>query len=699
MGPGGERGDSIGSGGKVGGDIDWNSDLENFETQLRRNKKGKRRVGFLDSLISRANKGFPAHNEESDESSDSGERQNGVIGVKNQSGGGNTATGGHNAGNSGNTVRKDQSGLNPNRIRGFGDQSTSLSKDPPNAQAPTLNDMRARQGAIVAKFMTFFRRKSTLVIEMYEACFYREKPKWDQIADFIYRDLCPTDTLRRAVKDVQLHPVKMLIFVRFAEDRFRDEVVARIRSEGVNWSEYKVRVKGYSLDAQVKFIRLLGISPETEAPEIKRAFQEAGIGEVIECRKGFLDSNRLPGVTNGTWSLRVKITNPEKAIPSYIHRRDEGELWSLNFEGRVFCCWKCGSPSHIGDKCRDQSKTFEEIFHTGDELNDDGSERGIKPTWAAVVRSGNGESEVQRKRVRDVEVKVRAENQRKAQIQKEKEEQKRQQIKEIADREAREVKQRQDALKEAESTARAVVEATLADGNSVVNVSDTELPRTVEGNYGIKSLENMRQLAPTIELDSVVDAEIRSQNVALKTTLSSLSTQGMSLDKLPPELDLLYGSRANLLAICYEPSDILANMSDKDEMGKVLEEEVSTPVSRTAELQQPTFKSRKRLKHSRNVKEHSIVAPQVIADQTLRCHNYASSNDSSEDLDLKKVKLEEEESLWREAFAIADDSPSPSELNVVNLSSSHRSTTASTENVHDEAISKPSHASGCVKKQ
>ena len=90
---------------------------------------------------------------------------------------------------------------------------------------------------------------------------------------------------------------------------------------------------------------------------------EFGIGEVIEIKEGLIDERRLPGVTNGTWSLRVKITDPKKYVPSYIHRREEGELWSLNFEGRVFFCWKCGSNTHIGDKCRDQMKTFEEVLN------------------------------------------------------------------------------------------------------------------------------------------------------------------------------------------------------------------------------------------------------------------------------------------------------------------------------------------------
>ena len=152
----------------------------------------------------------------------------------------------------------------------------------------------------------------------YQLCLYM-----DQIANFIYSDLCPTDDLRKAVKDVQLHPVKMLIFVRFTDDKVRDHIAAKLRSpQGITWSEYKVRVKGYSLDSEVKFIRVLGVSPETEANEIIEAFKGAGIGDVVEIKKGFLDSTRLPGVTNGTWSLRVKISDPEKSIPSYIHRRD-----------------------------------------------------------------------------------------------------------------------------------------------------------------------------------------------------------------------------------------------------------------------------------------------------------------------------------------------------------------------------------------
>ena len=55
---------------------------------------------------------------------------------------------------------------------------------------------------------------------------------------------------------------------------------------GVKWSGYGVKVKGYSLDAQVKFIRVLGVSPETEEDEIRDTFQELGLGEVVRLRRG-----------------------------------------------------------------------------------------------------------------------------------------------------------------------------------------------------------------------------------------------------------------------------------------------------------------------------------------------------------------------------------------------------------------------------
>ena len=289
--------------------------------------------------------------------------------------GGNRGRGGQSGGSDGGIEGARQrinDGLNPNRQRGFNWQTRIVT--------PTLNDMRARQGAVVSKFLTFMNRKNSIKIELYEKAFYNKKPGWDSMATFVYSDLCPNDELRAGLEDVQYHPVKMIIFIKFKTEEVRDAVHARLQT-GVYWTEYGVTIMGHSLDANVRFIRILGVSPETTAEEIKNTLNEVGIGEVVDIKKGLLDPKRLPGVTNGTWLVRVRILDADKSIPPYIIRREEGELWSLNFEGRRFVCWKCGSPDHIGDKCRDQEKTFEEVF--GD---DNEAAVGAEQSWAAVVR-------------------------------------------------------------------------------------------------------------------------------------------------------------------------------------------------------------------------------------------------------------------------------------------------------------------------
>ena len=71
-------------------------------------------------------------------------------------------------------------------------------------ETPTIKEMKLKQNAIVPKFMTYLQRQNTLVVELYRNCFYRLKPTAEKIAEFIYRDLCPTTILRQSVMDVQL---------------------------------------------------------------------------------------------------------------------------------------------------------------------------------------------------------------------------------------------------------------------------------------------------------------------------------------------------------------------------------------------------------------------------------------------------------------------------------------------------------------
>ena len=140
----------------------------------------------------------------------------------------------------------------------------------------------------------------------------------------------------------------------------------------------------------------------------------------MELKKGMLDANRLPGVTNGQWALRLKIMDQDKAIPSYVYRRDEGELWSLNFEGRRFVCCKCGSPDHIGDKCKGQERTFDEVFGEDSPLS-----------WAAVVKGDSGIGEDLRARRDAMAKQIKEGNEVKDNERKEAEETRRAELEEI----------------------------------------------------------------------------------------------------------------------------------------------------------------------------------------------------------------------------------------------------------------------------
>ena len=492
--------------------------------------------------------------------------------------------------------------LNPTRFRGFGGA---------RMETPTMSDMRAKQGAIVARFMTFFQRKFSLVIEMYVGAFYRQKPNWDSIAEFVHTDLCNTPDLRKEVKDVQFHPVKMLLFIKFSGESCRDAVVQRVQSaEGVTWGEYGLRVKGYSLDAEVKFIRLLGVSPETGEEEIKKTFLEVGIGEVTEIKKGWLDARRLPGVTNGTWALRVKILDQDKVIPSYIHRRDEGELWSLNFEGRIFCCWKCGGSNHIGDKCRDQSRTFEEIFNSS--VTD-----FEKPTWAAVVRSGQRDGDVQKLKIEDIEAKLKEENKKRDRDKKELEDQKKREHEEEERKRLLDEAGRQEAIKRVEDTARQVIkeledekkreeeeeerkrlldEAGKQEVIERVEGSDRQVPIVIEDRHSnddsddmedntlfLKFAEDGQEKSDACSNSQEFDTERVAKEKALLTAIKHKSwMDARSARKLledlsiNQELDRIFGPGASLLAIEFQgPEDMQSKENCEDDIENVTEDEMN----------------------------------------------------------------------------------------------------------------------------
>ena len=468
-------------------------------------------------------------------------------GMSGESGGG---FGGHAGGarprNSGYNGRQHDNGLNPNRQRGFGATVRRI-------ETPTLNDMRARQGAVVGKFMNFMQRKNTVVIDLYDRAFFSKRPNWEQLANFVYNDLCVSDTLRSGLVDVQLHSVKMLLFLKFKTEQIRDEVVLKVQNmNGVMWTEYGVSVRGYSLDATVKVITVLGASPETDEEEIKSAFQEAGLGEVVEATKGLLDPKRLPGVTNGKWKVRVKIEDPDKDIPSYIIRKEEGELWSLLFDGRRFVCWKCGSSEHIGDKCRDPEKTFEEVFGQSDEA--------APVSWAAIVKGKAGLGPDLSEKRDNYAKQIRENNERKAQEKKSVEERRKAALaeQERARLEFEAEKQRaiNDAERQAELAKNCAVNSEdmdMSDDDALVGALETPAASDLTQPILLQSGDKLNEILVVKEDGLQNEGEhgyIQKQQLELVEVLSDGESQ--KAETINSSLEKVFGPGATMLAIEFQ---------------------------------------------------------------------------------------------------------------------------------------------------
>ena len=45
----------------------------------------------------------------------------------------------------------------------------------------------------VKKFLTFYKRTKSICIDLYGPPFYKRKPYYDELADFVYDILCPSE--------------------------------------------------------------------------------------------------------------------------------------------------------------------------------------------------------------------------------------------------------------------------------------------------------------------------------------------------------------------------------------------------------------------------------------------------------------------------------------------------------------------------
>ena len=95
---------------------------------------------------------------------------------------------------------------------------------------------RERQGnEEIRKFLNFYKRRNSLCVDLYLPAFFQRKPNYDDLAEFVYSVLSvggtsPPHVIRAAVMDIQLHPVKKLLFIKFTDQQVRDEVVSRLQA-------------------------------------------------------------------------------------------------------------------------------------------------------------------------------------------------------------------------------------------------------------------------------------------------------------------------------------------------------------------------------------------------------------------------------------------------------------------------------------
>merc|ERR1740137_460827 len=129
------------------------------------------------------------------------------------------------------------------------------------------------------------------------------------------------------------------------------------------------------MDKPMERVRVLGTSPETDVTEVRSVLGQ--YGEIVESQKGLI-SRKLPGCTNGIWTVKMFLAEGQ-LLPPFLIMKDDGEVWQLA-TGEASVCWKCGQSGHIGDKCRQAVNVLAESIAS--------PAVGVQPSWAHVVKGG-----------------------------------------------------------------------------------------------------------------------------------------------------------------------------------------------------------------------------------------------------------------------------------------------------------------------
>ena len=110
-------------------------------------------------------------------------------------------------------------------------------------------------------------------------------------------------------------------------------------------------------------------------------------GDVLDAEIGYISKKLLPGVTNGTWTVKM-ILEKDKVLPSFVFMKEQGEVWQVTHENQVNVCLKCGWGGHVGARCNQPTLTFDALDVGQDVTEGDGKGAGAVRSWAHVVRTG-----------------------------------------------------------------------------------------------------------------------------------------------------------------------------------------------------------------------------------------------------------------------------------------------------------------------
>ena len=147
------------------------------------------------------------------------------------------------------------------------------------------------------------------------------------------------------------------------------------------------------MNKPVIVVRLHGVSPESSKKDIEDVMLQ--YGDVLDIDIGYISKKLLPGVTNGTWTVKM-IMKEGKMLPSFVFMKEEGEVWQITHESQVNVCWKCGNEGHIGSRCNQPTITFDALERAQAAAEKEDAVSAETRSWAHVVRSGVATNELQK---------------------------------------------------------------------------------------------------------------------------------------------------------------------------------------------------------------------------------------------------------------------------------------------------------------